>query len=193
MNKKEFNYFREKLIEEKLNCEKLLQYMKENGAYTSNSEYSQELSVCDNHPSDSASDLYEKEKDVIIKEKQLSILEKISESLSDINNGTYGVCTKCGKEIPKERLEFIPYAKYCASCQREVSSIPAVEAGEEITPKITLEPYGKLHNYASREGEDALEDVMAYNDIENTYEGYEIEQEDPLLNISNEYYKRTLD
>lgn len=192
MNNKELEYFKEKLYEEKRNCQKLLQDMKENGVDKSNTEYSQELSVCDNHPSDSASDLYEKEKDVIIKEKQLSILEKISESLSDIDKGTYGICAKCGKEIPKERLEFIPYAKYCASCQREASSIPKPNAEEAVKPKVTLEPYGKLHNYA-REGEDALEDVMSYNDIENTYEGYAPEEEDPLLNISNDYYKRTLD
>jgi RNA polymerase-binding transcription factor DksA len=36
--------------------------------------------------------------------------------LDRINQGTYGRCGKCGKEIPQERLEVLPYALMCITC-----------------------------------------------------------------------------
>jgi DnaK suppressor protein len=32
-------------------------------------------------------------------------------------DGTYGVCEDCGSEISAERLEFLPEATRCVSCQ----------------------------------------------------------------------------
>ena len=37
-------------------------------------------------------------------------------ALDRINQGTYGRCVKCGKEIPQERLEVLPYALMCVTC-----------------------------------------------------------------------------
>ena len=36
-----------------------------------------------------------------------------------IENGTYGKCTNCGKQIPEERLEALPWATLCIDCQRD--------------------------------------------------------------------------
>ncbi len=44
-------------------------------------------------------------------------LRQIDSALSRIENGRYGVCVSCGKKIPKERLEAIPYAVMCISCK----------------------------------------------------------------------------
>jgi len=43
-------------------------------------------------------------------------LQQIDNALDRINQGTYGRCVKCGKEIPEERLEVLPYALMCISC-----------------------------------------------------------------------------
>lgn len=43
-------------------------------------------------------------------------LKQIDNALERIRNGKYGICLGCGKEIPRERLEAIPYAFMCVNC-----------------------------------------------------------------------------
>ena len=44
-------------------------------------------------------------------------LRLIDSAISRIHNDRYGVCMKCNKKIPRERLEAIPYALMCIDCQ----------------------------------------------------------------------------
>ena len=44
-------------------------------------------------------------------------LRLIDSAISRIHNDRYGLCMKCNKKIPRERLEAIPYALMCISCQ----------------------------------------------------------------------------
>lgn len=41
---------------------------------------------------------------------------QIRHALQRIENGTYGTCANCGKEIRKERLEARPIATRCIDC-----------------------------------------------------------------------------
>ncbi|MGI9556341.1 MAG: TraR/DksA family transcriptional regulator [Solirubrobacterales bacterium] len=41
------------------------------------------------------------------------ILQEVDAALKRIDDGTYGVCTNCGKAIQRERLEALPYASTC--------------------------------------------------------------------------------
>lgn len=45
----------------------------------------------------------------------------IDASLRRIENDEYGRCTECGLEIPKQRLDAIPYAHLCIDCAEEFS------------------------------------------------------------------------
>lgn len=49
--------------------------------------------------------------------KETKRLRLIESALSRINNQRYGLCMRCNKKIPKERLEAIPYALMCIECQ----------------------------------------------------------------------------
>lgn len=49
--------------------------------------------------------------------ENIKALEKIDAALARIQNGTYGVCSKCGKMIGHDRLEAIAEAVFCISCQ----------------------------------------------------------------------------
>jgi DnaK suppressor protein len=40
-------------------------------------------------------------------------LRLVRESLERIQNGTYGKCIVCGRDIPEERLRAIPWTPYC--------------------------------------------------------------------------------
>ncbi len=45
---------------------------------------------------------------------------RIDFALMRMKDGQYGLCTKCGCPIAKERLEFMPETPFCSSCQPEV-------------------------------------------------------------------------
>ena len=44
-------------------------------------------------------------------------LKAIDAALSRIENDRYGLCAKCNKKIPQERLTAIPYALMCIDCK----------------------------------------------------------------------------
>ena len=44
-------------------------------------------------------------------------LKNIDSSLEKIKKGEYGICEKCKKQIPKERLNIYPEARVCMNCR----------------------------------------------------------------------------
>ena len=120
MEKKKLQYFKEKLISEQTRVLNLINQMKQNGVIDSNSEMATEISFYDNHPSDTATELFDKEKGLALKGNEMSIIKKIEDALKSIENHTYGKCKSCGKDIIEERLEFIPYAENCVACEKSI-------------------------------------------------------------------------
>ena len=51
--------------------------------------------------------------------QELKRLRLIDSALTRIQQGKYGLCIKCGKKIPQNRLEAIPYALMCVECKSE--------------------------------------------------------------------------
>ncbi|GHV78243.1 RNA polymerase-binding transcription factor DksA [Spirochaetia bacterium] len=49
--------------------------------------------------------------------QELKRLKLIDSALTRLQQGKYGLCVKCGKRIPQERLEAIPYALMCIECK----------------------------------------------------------------------------
>lgn len=70
-----------------------------------------ELSQYDNHPADSATALYEREKDFVLKQLREEQLQDIEVALDKMENGTYGRDEETGEQIPVERLEALPTAR----------------------------------------------------------------------------------
>lgn len=50
-------------------------------------------------------------------ERESQMVADIDQALLRIREGTYGLCTRCGKVIDERRLEAVPTARYDASCQ----------------------------------------------------------------------------
>jgi DnaK suppressor protein len=50
-------------------------------------------------------------------------LRMIEEALDRIEAGDYGVCLGCEEPIPAKRLQAVPWAKYCVTCQQEMSNM----------------------------------------------------------------------
>jgi len=60
-------------------------------------------------------------------ERESQLIADIDQALMRIDEGTYGACARCGREIPERRLEAVPTARYDAECQ----SIVETSAGED--------------------------------------------------------------
>ena len=58
-----------------------------------------------------------------LSDAQKNLLELINSALEKIENSTYGICEKCGKTIPKKRLEVLPWVRYCIKCQTNVDKL----------------------------------------------------------------------
>jgi DnaK suppressor protein len=49
--------------------------------------------------------------------KAQSLMRALNAALERFNAGTFGECLNCGQEIELKRLEAIPWARYCLTCQ----------------------------------------------------------------------------
>jgi RNA polymerase-binding protein DksA len=78
-----------------------------------------EEAVYDNHIADTATVTYDRELDYTLEENSEHVLAEIDAALKRMDDGTYGQCTNCGKQIPPERLEARPWATLCIDCQRQ--------------------------------------------------------------------------
>ena len=66
---------------------------------------------------DIASDDIDRRMIEAIGSQDLKRLKLIDSALTRIQQGKYGLCMKCGKKIPRDRLEAIPYALMCIECK----------------------------------------------------------------------------
>jgi RNA polymerase-binding transcription factor DksA len=48
------------------------------------------------------------------------ILAEINAALERIDQGVYGRCEACRRAIRRERLQALPYARYCVACARAI-------------------------------------------------------------------------
>jgi RNA polymerase-binding transcription factor DksA len=70
-----------------------------------------------NHLADDGSNVMEQERIGTVTEDLRDVLRQIDGALSRIENGTYGICRRCGKPINEERLEALPYVEFDIECQ----------------------------------------------------------------------------
>jgi DnaK suppressor protein len=74
----------------------------------------------DNHLGDMASVTFDRELDEGLEVGAQQTLQQIDRALAKIDDGTYGTCERCGKEIAEERLRARPWALLCIDDQRLV-------------------------------------------------------------------------
>jgi len=65
-----------------------------------------------------ASQVFAQQRDLALHDRAGHQLRLVEEALARIDAGTYGTCIRCGREIPSERLEALPWAAHCIDCQR---------------------------------------------------------------------------
>ena len=66
---------------------------------------------------DDAEIVFEAQRNQGVADNAQILLRQVRAAMARLENGTYGICANCGKEINPKRLERLPYATLCIDCQ----------------------------------------------------------------------------
>ena len=84
----------------------------------SQSDLSGEVSF-DEESADAGTFTFERERDLSLSNNLLDLMEKVTTALRKIDEGSYGICERCGKPIDKARLKALPYSVLCITCKQQ--------------------------------------------------------------------------
>lgn len=112
LTKQETKEFRKRLEEEREELQRQERELEEGSFGTPQSELSGEMAF-DEEFADAGTATFEREKDLSLSNNLKDLLLKIEHALRRIDEGTYGICERCGNPIEKARLRALPYANLC--------------------------------------------------------------------------------
>ncbi len=67
--------------------------------------------------SDAAAATAERTERLGLVESIKTILSDVDHAIGKIDDGTYGICSQCGKSIGPARLQYRPESNYCVDCK----------------------------------------------------------------------------
>lgn len=123
------NKYKEKLLNEKQKLTGLISEMKDNTVFgnttnhTSERYSSGELSSYDNHPADIGTEVYIQDMQNSLTNHEEGKLNNIEDALYKIENGTYGICDSCHKQIDEDRLDILPETNLCSNCAKNQTDL----------------------------------------------------------------------
>jgi DnaK suppressor protein len=128
MNEKRLKTLRGRLEQRKSEIESDVSYMA-NEMREIGVDQDDENGSLGNHIADDGANVSEAERIVTVTEDFQDILAQVNAALERMNEGTYGVCQRCGRSIAVARLEAFPYVAYCIECQSILEREQALRAG----------------------------------------------------------------
>jgi DnaK suppressor protein len=112
MDKKRLDYYKKKLLTRRDELTKTIARTEEEGRQA------------DDDPTvdlaDKAANSYTKEFLFGLTNGDRSTLSLIDEALKRIKSSEYGQCANCQEEMQTKRLEAVPWAKHCITCQEKM-------------------------------------------------------------------------
>jgi len=76
-----------------------------------------ELSAYDQHAADLGQEIFERAKDLALRDNTRRLLADTEAALERMDRGEYGICEGCGKPIDERRLRAVPSARLCFDCK----------------------------------------------------------------------------
>jgi DnaK suppressor protein len=76
-----------------------------------------------NHQADDATDAFEQAKELSLLQHSERVLAQVEAALARFDQGVYGLCERCGEKIDPARLQALPYATLCMSCQQRLEQV----------------------------------------------------------------------
>ncbi len=211
MDNQKYQYLRALLIQEANRLDDVLNKMKYNETAQQNKYSNNELSSYDNHPAELGTQLYDVELNTALKIHEEHLQKEIHDALGRMEDGNYGKCAFCGKEIDTERLEAIPYTRLCMECEQNKAVDPEILAKQRPNEELVIDaPFGRKYLNKREDDEyegldylndlvkygtsDSPQDMGGYHDYEEYY-GNEIDKQgivDDMDQVSNDEYKKQL-
>ena len=111
--------FRDALTDERRRVEHALATLRDEHPGSLDDEVEEVAPTNDNHLAETASATLGREIDYTLGDNAEQVIAEIDVALKRIEDGTYGTCKSCGREIPRERLEANPWASLCIGCKRK--------------------------------------------------------------------------
>ncbi len=112
LTKKELGDLRVRLEEERTQLDTQLTTIVEDSFAIAQSELAGDVGL-DDESTDAGTATSEREKDLSIENNVRDLLQKIDRALKRMDDGSYGVCDICGKNIEKARVKALPYVDLC--------------------------------------------------------------------------------
>ncbi len=114
MDQRKMKAFKESLIEKK---QQILETFTKNKSYgrEADGEATQDIA-------DKAANSYTKEFLFSLSNSERELLQQVDEALVRIAERRFGVCASCDDAMNMKRLEAVPWARLCISCQEKQES-----------------------------------------------------------------------
>jgi RNA polymerase-binding protein DksA len=116
MKKTEFKVFRERLLALRARLRGDVNQMADAALKKNRTEANGDLSSMPIHMADIGTDNFEQEFTLSLMQTEGGTLQQIEAALERLEEGVYGQCEECGVQIPKARLNAVPYAAMCVKC-----------------------------------------------------------------------------
>jgi YteA family regulatory protein len=183
----QYQKIKEELLARKEELEKLTmsEYGEEKELARSASFSTGELSQYDNHPADTATEFYERGKDIAINEHLRNEYNDINHALEKFSNGTFGVCEVSGEKIPFERLEAYPTARTLIEHNsQELSQHRPVE--EDVLDGFRKFNFDGDDTETEFDAEDAYQSVAEFNELPMVFEDSSLDESGELIGYVEE-------
>jgi RNA polymerase-binding protein DksA len=116
------DHFRVQLLKERERVQSAITHLHDDHSGRLDDEVEEIAGNSDNHLGDLATATLNREIDYTLSENSEQVLGEIDAALKRIEDGTYGTCDVCGKEIGQERLEIHPWASLCIDDARKAET-----------------------------------------------------------------------
>ena len=111
MDKKKLEYFKKRLESRQVDLRRMVTRTEQDGR-TVDEDSAQDIA-------DRAASSYTKEFLFHLRNNDRQLLAMGEGALERMRQGSFGECISCGKEINPKRLEAVPWARHCISCQEK--------------------------------------------------------------------------
>jgi DnaK suppressor protein len=115
-----FNAYLDKLHALRTRLDAHAAELREESSHGADGETAEGFSNAPVDAADRASQKIEIAVSIGLAENEANLRTEIDAALDRVNRGTFGICEECGTAIGANRLNAIPYARFCIRCERRI-------------------------------------------------------------------------
>lgn len=116
--------YRQRLLGLMSRLEQARDVLKDDALRPEGGETSGGLSNVPLHPADLGSHVAEEAVALGLVENKQQMIAEINDALKRLDQGVFGCCEACRQPIASDRLQALPYARYCVACARKFEGRP---------------------------------------------------------------------